>query len=208
VTQLWGCRWSLINGCEPGACDKRPAPDGAHTALACARRRHPRRMALRRQRQCRTSRPPRGYLETGCRISVRPDSVQVLGETLSVAAAHRCHWCGSLMACVLVGHRARRGSKGVCSARSSSALPAFTSLGERGGKGRWASSSGWTRTSARPRSRSLTRPVGCCRCDGSPRTRPATRRCLRQVEPTVTWASGCGPSRAATASADRSRTGW
>ena len=66
-----------------------------------------------------------GYLETGRRIGVWPDSVQVLGEALSIAAAHRCHWCGSLMACVLVGHRARRGSKGVCPARSSYALPAY-----------------------------------------------------------------------------------
>src|SRR5262245_55263509 len=68
-----------------------------------------------------------GYLETWRRIDVWPDSVQVSGETLDSAAAHRCDWCGSTSACVLAGHRARRGSKGVCSARSSGALLADNS---------------------------------------------------------------------------------
>jgi hypothetical protein len=70
--------------------------------------------------------PTRGYL----RLLVGPASGQTRSRCSArrshSAAAHRCHWCGSHMACGLAGHRARRGSKGVCSARSSGALLAET----------------------------------------------------------------------------------
>jgi hypothetical protein len=38
--------------------------------------------------ECAVSRTTSGYLETSPRIGVRPDSVQVFGGTLSLAAAH------------------------------------------------------------------------------------------------------------------------
>ena len=44
------------------------------------------RRAFRRRTRTHTH---RGYLETSPRTGVRPDSVQVFGGTLSIAAAHR-----------------------------------------------------------------------------------------------------------------------
>ena len=118
------------------------------------------------------------------------------------AAAHRCHWCGSLMACVLVGHRARRGSKGVCSARSSNALPAShqrrvkeESMGVIIGMDPQAL--GHDRGDRPERATVGGRTVPA-------RTRPGMPTCWLPVAGTR---SGLG-GRAATASANTSRIGW
>src|SRR5215472_5211675 len=110
------------------------------------------------------------------------------------------------MACVPPGTVARRGSRGVCPARSSVALLAGCHRfpGEEESKwGTW--SSGWTRTSARPRSRSSTTGRRCCSRAGSARTGTATRRCWPRA---ASSATASGRSRAATGSAVTSPSGW
>ena len=72
----------------------------------------------------------RGYLETSRRIRVWPDSIQVLGGTLAFAAAHPDCGCGSHLVCVPSGAVTRRGSRGDCPARSSTAHLAV-SIGSR-----------------------------------------------------------------------------
>jgi hypothetical protein len=62
-------------------------------------------------------------------VGVRPDSVQVLGETLHIAAAHSCHWSALFMVCDLAEHR-EKGAGGACSARSSGA-PANDRAGQQ-----------------------------------------------------------------------------
>ena len=67
---------------------------------------------LREMYDIDVSRPDRGHLETSCRIGVRQTWSRCSARRSHIAAVHRCHWCGSLMACGLLGHRAGRGWKG------------------------------------------------------------------------------------------------
>jgi hypothetical protein len=92
------------------------------------------------------ARPDSAWLGTHCLRLLRDlGAGSMSGQTRSrcparrshIAAACRFHWRGSLMACGLAGHRARRGSKGVCPARSSGALLAWHLLASQGGV-RWA----------------------------------------------------------------------
>ena len=55
------------------------------------------------------------------RIDVWPDSIQVIGGTLSFAAAHPGSGCGSHLDCDPSTTVTRSGSRGVCPARSSDA---------------------------------------------------------------------------------------
>jgi hypothetical protein len=52
----------------------------------------------------RQSRAISGYLLTTATAGARPGSVEVLGGTFSLRLPADS-WCGSLMACVLAGHR-------------------------------------------------------------------------------------------------------
>ena len=82
-------------------------------------------------------RPPRGYLETWMQDRVRPDSVQVPGGMLPYCGCPPLSLAWLSHGLLAAGHRARGGSKGVCPARSSSALLADSLLDRRGGN-RWA----------------------------------------------------------------------
>src|SRR6185437_17126582 len=75
-------------------------------------------------------RPTRGYLETWVQDRVRPDSVQVPGGMLPHCGCPPLSLAWLSHGLLLAGHRARGGSKGVCPARSSSALLAGDSPGE------------------------------------------------------------------------------
>jgi len=72
-------------------------------------------------------------------------SVEVLAGSLDNRLPIPFAGCGSLLACDLCRHRAGSGSRGVCFARSSAALPAFPHPFEAG-SARWREVRGWSRS--------------------------------------------------------------
>jgi hypothetical protein len=66
--------------------------------------------------------PLGGYLETWVQDRVRPDSVQVPGGMLPHCGCPPLSLAWLTHGLLLAGHRAGRGSKGVCPARSSNAI--------------------------------------------------------------------------------------
>jgi len=74
-----------------------------------------------------------GYLETWVQDRVRPDSVQVPGGMLPHCGCPSLSLAWLTHGLLLAGHRAGRGSKGVCPARSSNALLAAGYRASRGG---------------------------------------------------------------------------
>jgi hypothetical protein len=130
--------WEQVGHVEPANLWNTPrTPRGRHSSSRDKAQRH--RARVHRARRASPLLAPCRSTRNGAPIQPAPVTVggylrllagPVSGQTRSrcsarrshSAAAHRCHWCGSHMACGLAGCRARRGSKGVCSARSSGAL--------------------------------------------------------------------------------------
>ena len=133
----------------------------------------------------------------GPRCHSVPTSAKPAERADDTLSGRRC--MGLFMACGLAGHRARSGSKGVCPARSSSAL--LAGITRRG-----------RRTSGRDHRDGPAQALGddrgrgqACAAAGGCTDKAAMPRCWPRAGSSAT---GPGRSRAATASASTSRTAW
>ena len=147
-------------------------------------------------------------LDDSVRAGVWQDSVQVSYGQLSMRLPTRSRvWL--TFGPRAVGHLTRRGSRRVCSARSSNAhIGAYRNeyRRERGmSEVKEQVIIGVDPHSCRPRSRSSISTRSCWAQDGSPPTGPATQRCASTPR---RGPSGSGWSRAATEPAGRWRSGF